>query len=54
MTNQPDVTVAVNINFGFITTAPIGKPHQNPDVGARAAGRARGLPPPVSEPEVAV
>lgn len=54
MTNQPDVTVAVNINSGFIIIAPMGRPSENLAGSALAAGRARGLPPPVSGPDVAV
>ena len=54
MTNQPDVTVAVNINSGIIAMAPMGKPNGNIAVSARAAGRAKDFPSPVSDPVAAV
>jgi hypothetical protein len=55
MTNQPDVTVTMNINSGFITIARIGRPTSEiPTVSARAVGRAKGFPSPVSGPGTAV
>ena len=54
MTNQPDVTVAVYINSGFITIDPMVKPSENLAVSGRAAGGAEGFPTPVSGPVAAV